>query len=284
MAERDALGWARDILIVLILLAILAGIVVAILNMGKLFAGIGSFLQSGANNQSQNGNYNQYGNYTQNQGNQYNQGNNNQGNYSQNNYNQGNYSQNNNQNQTEQALSIIGVKLKSAVDQGDWSTAADIMGTIDSMSSQLPPEIQSLLPQLDEAVRNHDQAAFDRLYAEAQTSSQNTNNQNNNYNQSYDQDQNYNQNQNYNQTYNNNQPTSEWCIPGIYSGNSQNIPAQSTILGMTEHDNRQMCRVTYQASEQGMNIDGDCYIDDSQVCCAIAIQGQPSQPETCMTR
>ena len=255
MAERDALGWARDILIVLILLAILAGIVVAILNIGTLFKGIGSLLQPGGNNQ---GYYNP-GSYNQgsNQGN-YNP---NQGNYSQNNYNPGGY----NQSSSQDPLSIMGANLKSAMDKGDWSAASDIMGTIDSMSSQLPPEVQSLLSQFDEAVRNHDQAAFNSLYASVQASSQSNT-------------------QNYNQTYNNNQPTSEWCIPGVYGGNAPNIPAESTILGMTEHDGRQMCRITYQASEQGMNIDGDCYIDDSQVCCAVTIAETPLQQETCVAR
>jgi hypothetical protein len=178
MPERDALGWARDILIVLILLAILAGIITAILNINSLFNAISSLTGQNGNrnyqNQGNNQNYGSGNNQSYNSQNNYQQ-NSNQSGYQQNN-NQSSYQQNNSQSQQAQALSDMAVSLKNAVDTGDWGTADSILRVVDSMSSQLPQEVQSLLPQFDQAVRNRDKTAFDALYAQVSSPSQNNQN------------------------------------------------------------------------------------------------------------
>jgi hypothetical protein len=161
MSDKDAGGiqntlrLIKDLLVVLILLAMFIGIVVIILNIGTLFSAIGSFLKP--NNQNQNYNPN---NPDQNYNNQ---------NYTPDqNFNNQNGTNNSMNKSKNNPLSTLGPQLKAAVDSGDWNTADNIMGTIDSMSSQLPIEIQNLLPQVDQAVRNRDRATFDSLAQQIQ--------------------------------------------------------------------------------------------------------------------
>ena len=155
MPDRDAggiqniLGLIKELLVVLILLAMLIGIVVIILNIGTLFSAIGSFLKP--NNQNQNYNPNNPGQ-----------------NYNNQNYTPDQNGTNNSLNNSNNPLSTLGPQLKAAVDSEDWNTADNIMGTIDSMSSQLPIEIQNLLPQIDQAIRNRDRATFDSLAKQVQ--------------------------------------------------------------------------------------------------------------------
>ena len=136
MAERDALTWARDILVVLILVAVLAGIVMVVLNVGNLFGSIGALMPNPGSNQNPGGNLN------------YNdQGNRNQGGNQT--YNQGSRPQNGSNDSQLQAIQDMANDLKDAVDSGDWSTADRLMAAIDSMSSQLPPWAQPFLSQLE---------------------------------------------------------------------------------------------------------------------------------------
>jgi hypothetical protein len=239
-----------NLLTILILLAVLIGIIVVLLNIGGISDTIGSFLNRNNQNNPDNNPYNNpnYNNtsYQNDQGNM-------------------NQSRNN-------PLDILGPQLQAAVDSGDWGTADSIMSSIDSMSSQLPPAVQNLLPQFDQAVRNRDQATFDNLAKQAQQAinadkGSNQSSQKNVSNQT-------------NPKITNPQ-VSDWCIPGAYAGNNPNIPPDSTIMGMTDHNGEQMCYITYQATQNGKNITADCYFGQSMFCCAITVQGQSPQFENC---
>jgi len=238
MAGTDILKVVKDILIILILLAVLAGIVLLVLNISKLFGALGSLMPNPGNGQSLGSNQ------TYNQGNQQ--------------YRPQNQS-NNSDNSQYQAISDIANQLKSAVDSGDWSTADRLMAVIDSMASQLPPEVQPFLSQLDDTVRNRDRSTFDSVFAQAQQAA----------------DQYSGQNQGGNQSYSGN--PGDWCVVGTYGGSTPGVPSDSTILGLADHNGRQMCHFTYEGSSQGVSVNGDCYFDKAEVCCALTINGQVQQ-------
>jgi len=262
----NVMGLAKNLLIivillivVVILLAVLAGIVLVILNLNNLSGMMDSITHpQGSNGNSYNpnnqnsgsSNYNNNGNYNPNNGS------------GQSSYGQGNQTQND-------QLSNLGIQLKEAVDQGDWSKANNIMSQVKSMSSQLPPEIASLVPQFEQAIQNRDQGEFNRLYEQVQSSMSS----------------NYVQNQGNSSQGKGNYPGAFSCNAGdVYSGNVPNAAAHvnATITGMMFHNSRDMCHFSYQISEQGMNADEDCFFDQKETCCTVSIGGMAQGQETCV--
>jgi hypothetical protein len=58
-------------------------------------------------------------------------------------------------------INEVALRMKSEADSGNWGAAMNDMNTLNSISSQLPSDAQNGLRQLEQDIRNHDQASFD---------------------------------------------------------------------------------------------------------------------------
>ena len=144
------LGIIRDVLLIITLIAVIAGIVTIVPKMTAALGMMGGLSQAG-----------QYGfGNSSGSGQQYGGGN----------YANGNGQQsggtNNSQGPGGINMNEFALKLKGEVDSGNWDAAMGNMNTLNSMSSQLPSDVQQALPSLEQDINNRDQASFDSLFGQ----------------------------------------------------------------------------------------------------------------------